>query len=129
MTNIPPGYSSVFPYFFASNAEDFCAFLVTGLGGEEIGRTMAGSRIANARVCLGTTTVMVSEATNDWPAMPASYYIYVADADTAQQRALAAGATEIMPVADQPYGDRQGGVRDAWGNLWWISQHLGEGYD
>jgi PhnB protein len=29
-----------------------------------------------------------------------------------------------MEVADMPYGDRQGGVRDAWGNLWWISQRL-----
>ena len=23
-----------------------------------------------------------------------------------------------------PYGDRQGGVRDAHGNVWWISQRL-----
>ncbi len=25
------------------------------------------------------------------------------------------------------YGDRQGGVRDAWGNIWWISQRLVDG--
>jgi PhnB protein len=25
-----------------------------------------------------------------------------------------------------PYGDRLGGVRDAQGNLWWISQRLVE---
>ena len=27
-----------------------------------------------------------------------------------------------MAVADMPYGDRQGGVRDPHGNIWWISQ-------
>lgn len=32
-----------------------------------------------------------------------------------------------MAVADRPYGDRQGGVRDAHGHLWWISQRLVDG--
>jgi PhnB protein len=42
-------------------------------------------------------------------------------------RAIAAGATAIMGVANMPYDDRQGGVRDAWGNLWWISERLIDG--
>lgn len=54
--------------------------------------------------------------------MAASYYLYVEDADTAMQRALDHGATLHMPVGDMPYGDRQGGVKDRHGNLWWISQ-------
>lgn len=59
--------------------------------------------------------------------MPASCYLYVEDADAAMSRAIAAGATVIMDVADQPYQDRQGGVRDPCGNLWWISQRLVDG--
>jgi PhnB protein len=39
-------------------------------------------------------------------------------------RAIAAGADRIMDVADMPYGDRQGGVRDLAGNIWWVSQRL-----
>jgi PhnB protein len=39
-------------------------------------------------------------------------------------RAVDAGATAISPVADMPYGDRQGGVIDEWGMTWWISQRL-----
>jgi PhnB protein len=31
-----------------------------------------------------------------------------------------------MEVADMPYGDRQGGVEDPSGNIWWISQRLVE---
>lgn len=46
----------------------------------------------------------------------------VADADAAMKRALEHGAKLEMAVVDMPYGDRQGGVRDAHGNIWWISQ-------
>ena len=45
---------------------------------------------------------------------------------TRQWPARSHGATLEMAVADMPYGDRQGGVRDPWGNLWWISQRLVE---
>ena len=32
-----------------------------------------------------------------------------------------------MDVSDMPYGDRQGGVKDPFGNIWWISQRLVDG--
>lgn len=123
----PPGFATVTPYIFVSDAPAFLTFLVEGLGGVEVGRTNGeGGRIANAQVRLGNCTVMVSEAAPQWPAMPASYYVYVEDADMAVTKALNAGGTLIMPVGDMPYGDRQGGVRDAFGNIWWISQRLEE---
>lgn len=121
---IPPGFHTVTPYFFVRDAVGFLEFLVQGLGGEEVGRHMHGDRIANAQVRLGTSTVMVSEASAEYPAMPASYYLYVEDADRAMERAVAAGGTAVMEVADMPYDDRQGGIRDPFGNLWWISQRL-----
>ena len=124
---IPPGFATVTPYFFVDGAPRFIDFLVHGLGGTEIGRHMDGKRIANAQVRLGASTVMVSEGSPAFPAMPTSCYLYVEDADAAMSRAIAAGATVIMEVADQPYQDRQGGVRDPCGNLWWISQRLVDG--
>lgn len=54
--------------------------------------------------------------------MSSSYYLYVEDADASMERALEHGAKLEMEVADMPYGDRQGGIRDAHGNIWWISQ-------
>ena len=125
---IPPGFTTVFPYFFVRDAAAFVEFLVAGLDGIEVGRNVRpDGRIANARVRLGTVTVMVSEATEQFPPMPASYYLYVEDAERAQARAIAAGAAEIMPVENMPYGDRQGGIRDPHGNLWWVSQRLAAG--
>lgn len=123
----PPGFTTVFPYFFVRDAVGFCAFLVGGLGFEELARHVEEGRVANAQLRRGDTTVMVSEAGRGFDAMPASYYLYVADADAAMAQALSAGAASIMAVADMPYGDRQGGARDAWGNIWWISQRLSAG--
>jgi PhnB protein len=124
---IPPGFNTVTPYYFVDGAARFLDFLVQGLGGIEVGRHLDGERIANAQVRLGTSTVMLSEASLAFPAMPASYYLYVEDADAAMDRAIAAGGSKIMDVADMPYGDRQGGLKDPWGNLWWISQRLVDG--
>ncbi len=126
--HIPPGFGSVFPYFMMRDAGAFVEFLINGLGGAEIDRHhRPDGRIANAQVRLGTSTVMVSEASDEWPAMPASYYLYVENADVAVAKAVACGAALLMPVRDMPYGDRQGGVRDPHGNIWWLSQRLQAG--
>ena len=122
--HIPPGFNTVTPYFFVDRVADFLTFLTQGLGGKEVGRHMTGDRIANAQVRLGTSTVMMSEASPAFPAMPASYYLYVESADEAMAKAIAAGAIQITAVTNMPYGDRQGGVRDRHGNLWWLSQRL-----
>ena len=131
MSLSPPGFYSVTPYFFVDGAEAFIAFLVDGLGGSEVGRSMRPDGcVANVRVRLGSSTVMVSEASSAFPAMSGSCYLYVDDAHAAMARALEHGASLVMAVDDMPYGDRQGGVRDAHGNLWWISQRLSDGpYD
>ncbi len=122
---IPPGFSTVTPYYFVDDAEAFIRFLIDGLGGEETGRSMRPDGcVANVQVVLGTSTVMVSEGSPAFPAMAGSYYLYVEDADASMRRAVAAGATQISNVGDMPYGDRQGGVRDARSNLWWISQRI-----
>ena len=124
---IPPGFGTVTPYFFVDDAEAFIRFLLDGLAGEETCRTMRpDGKVQNVQVRLGTSTVMVSEATARYPQMSGAFYLFVADADASMARALAHGAQLEMPVADMPYGDRQGGVRDRHGNIWWISQRIVE---
>ncbi|MFZ6676099.1 VOC family protein [Undibacterium sp. Xuan67W] len=122
---IPPDFGTVTPYFFVADADAFVHFLTQGLGGTETLRSLRpDGKIANAQIRLGTSTVMVSESSAKYPPMPGSFYLYVADADLSMQKALAHGATIEMEVQDMPYGDRQGGVRDTHGNIWWISQRL-----
>jgi PhnB protein len=123
---VPPGFGTVTPYVFASGAERLVRFLVEGLGGTETCRTMRGELIANCQVAIGSTTLMVSEASERFPSSRAAFYIYVDDANAAMSRAVTAGASLLMEVADMPYGDRQGGVTDPSGNIWWISQRIVE---
>jgi PhnB protein len=50
--------------------------------------------------------------------------LVVADADASSERAVAAGATVVFPVADQPYGLRQGRVQDPYGHHWLLGTPL-----
>lgn len=50
--------------------------------------------------------------------------IIVDDPDAVAARAIAAGATELFAVADQPYGMRQGRVIDPYGHHWLIGRPL-----
>ena len=50
--------------------------------------------------------------------------LIVDDPDAFAARAIAAGAVEVFPVADQPYGFRQGRVADPYGHHWLIGRRL-----
>ena len=123
--NVPEGFAVVTPYIFANDADAYVRFLEAASDARELGRnTSPDGRIANCQLRFLTATIMVSEASVQFPASRAALYLYVVDADAAMERAKKAGAEKIMEAADMPYGDRQGGVRDPSGNIWWISQRL-----
>jgi uncharacterized glyoxalase superfamily protein PhnB len=48
----------------------------------------------------------------------------VPDVDATYKSAIDAGATSMMEPGDQFYGDRTAGVRDPFGNEWWIGTHI-----
>lgn len=128
MPHQPPGFTTLFPYMMVDDARAYLDFLHDGLGGDVVAvHDAPDGGVANAMVRFGDTTIMLSDAREAWPATTGTYYLYVDDADAAMARALSAGGDEIMPVADHPFGDRQGGVRDPRGNIWWLSQRLSEG--
>ena len=85
---------------------------------------MSDGPIGHAEVRLGDSVIMVSDAQGEeYKPMAAGIHLYVEDCDAIYKRALDAGATSIMEPADQFYGDRSAGVRDQFGNHWWIATH------
>jgi PhnB protein len=128
---IPEGYGTVFPYMVVHQAEKFVDFLKNAFDAKELGRTqIPGGRIANVRVRIGTTTFMVSEAEGDFKAMAGAYYVYVENVDQTLDQAVSNGAKKMFDPMDMPYRDRQAGVTDPFGNIWWISHRLvNEPYD
>ena len=59
-----------------------------------------------------------------WVVVPVTLHLYVTDADATFADALKAGAKETMPLADQFWGDRMGGVVDPFGHRWMIATHV-----
>jgi PhnB protein len=54
----------------------------------------------------------------------ASIYVYVADVDRAYKRALAAGATSVAEPEGKQYQERSAGVKDSFGNIWYIATYV-----
>ncbi len=122
---IPPGFGTVVPFLFIKDAGEYIRFLLTAFECEEVGRSVRpDGQIEHAQVRVGTTTLMISEADDRYQPSKSSFYIFVDDVEIAMKRAIESGAKLEMEVMDMPYGDRQGGIQDPVGNIWWISQRL-----
>ena len=121
----PAGYGDILLGFMPHGSAQFIDFLTAAFGAETIMRHDApNGTVGHARIKIGDSIVMVSEAHGRYQPMPAGVYMYVENADEVYERALRAGATVLYPIADMPYGDRMGGVTDAFGNEWYISTHI-----
>ena len=79
--------------------------------------------IKHSEVSINESTIMFCDSRAEWPAKPASMFVYVENADDTYQKALAEGGNSIMEPADQDYG-RSCGVEDPCGNVWWITSVL-----
>jgi len=122
---IPRGYHAVVPYLVAADAAALVEFLERAFDAE-IHHTVAGpdGKVGHADVIIGGSHIMMGQAHDKWPAMQGSICVYVPNCDQVYATALEAGAESVMPPADMFYGDRQGGVRDPQGNMWWIATHI-----
>lgn len=119
------GYHTVTPYLIIEGVPKLIDFMKTVFGAEEMERFEdKEGGVMHAEVRIGDSIIMMGGATKEWKAIPAALHIYVKDADTTYQRALQAGATSVMEPSDQFYGDRSGGVKDPFGNTWFISTHI-----
>jgi PhnB protein len=130
---IPDGYAAVTPYLTVTGAAQAIDFYAKAFGAEEVMRfPMPDGKIAHAEVRIGGSIVMLHDEAPDWKAFspktigdsPVSLMLYVDDVDAVVKRAVGAGATLTMEVADQFYGDRAGAVKDPFGHKWHIATHI-----
>ncbi|HKW56936.1 MAG TPA: VOC family protein [Candidatus Acidoferrum sp.] len=129
---IPQGYHSITSALTCKNAEKAIDFYKQAFGATEIMRMAGpGGSIGHAELRIGDSVIFVSD---EFPgmsaapvsgALPASYlFLYTADVDATFERALAAGATESMPVTNMFWGDRYGKVTDPFGHTWGVATHV-----
>jgi PhnB protein len=122
---IPEGFNTVTPYITASDAKAVIEFLQGAFDAKVTERIDdEKGRIRHAQLKVGDSHVMLTDGNDECLPAPAAFYLYLRDVDEAYKRALRAGGTSIMEPADQFYGDRNAGVRDACGNTWWLATHI-----
>ncbi len=122
----PEGLRSVQPYLHLREAHKMIPFLEAAFGAEEMGVHKSPEGIVHhATIRIGNATLEIDEAHGEFQPMPCHLHVYVPDTDAVYERALQAGATSIEAPRNAPYGDRSAGVKDAFGNSWFIATYLG----
>jgi PhnB protein len=122
---IPEGLHSLNVYLHPHRAEPLIAFMTRAFGADQIEKYASPEGIIHhARARIGDSTIEMGEAHGPYQPIPTMFYVYVPNVDAAYHRALAAGAESISAPADQPYGDRSAGVKDAFGNQWFVATQI-----
>ncbi len=119
------GLRNVNVYLHPLRAEAVMTFLKHAFGAEEAGKYASPDGVIHhARMRLGDSVIEMGEAHGPYQPMPTMFYLYVPDVDAMYHRALLAGGVSIGEPKDQPYGDRSGGIKDSFGNEWYIATHI-----
>lgn len=122
---VPDGYHTVTPYINVSDLPGQLTFLEKAFNAQRVRVTRhPDGVVGHAEVKIGDSMLMFAQATEMHPAATASLYLYLPDVDASYQQALDAGAVSVMEPANQFYGDRNCGVTDPAGNIWWLGTHL-----
>lgn len=122
MSYIPAHMHAVTPYLSVEGAEDFIAFLTAAFGASLLTSTAGDDgKLKHAELSLLGCTIELSDAKPRWPATRIGLHLFVPDVDAVYTAALAAGAASTYEPTDHAYGERSGGVKDRWGNDWFIA--------
>jgi PhnB protein len=133
LKSIPDGFHTVTPYLAIKGAAQAIDFYKRAFGAQERLRVPGpdGKSIGHAEIVIGDSILMLADEMPEYGnrspqslnGTPVFFGLYVPDADASFQRALAAGAKVIKPLADQFYGDRTGTVQDPFGFIWTLMTH------
>jgi len=116
----------------AASEIDFCK---TAFGAvERSHRSGPDGTVVHATLTIGEAMVMVhgefpalaSRAPQSDGSSPVVIYVYVEDADTVIERAVAAGARVLIPVTNAFWGDRVGRIIDPSGHVWNVATRVAE---
>ena len=118
------------PHLVVAGAAEAIDFYKKAFGAVEKVR-LAGKdgKLMHACVEICGSSVMLVDEMPQWGALspkalkgtPVTIHLYVDDVDAFVDRAVKAGATVKMPVADMFWGDRYGVIEDPFGHNWSIA--------
>jgi PhnB protein len=133
MNRVPEDFHTITPQLVVKGVAEAIDWYTKALGANELLRNLAqdGKSIMHSELLLGDSRFFVVDEFPGSMASPASLggtsitlHLYVQDVDALFGRAVAAGATVLMPVADQFWGDRYGILKDPFGHRWSMASRI-----
>jgi PhnB protein len=127
---IPVG---VYPYLTVKGGKAALEFYTRAFGATEEFRTYGedGERLMHARFRVNGGAILLSDDFPEFrggvaapPPVGVTIHLEVDNADRWWDRAVSAGATIKMPLADQFWGDRYGQLTDPFGHSWSIASPI-----
>jgi PhnB protein len=125
--------STLIPHLVVNDAEAAIVFYEKAFGAEFEAKHPAedGKRLMHVHMKLGAGTLYLHD---DFPEFgdqgakaptrlggaSCTFHLDFPDADAAWERAISAGATELMPLDNQFWGMRYGQLKDPFGHVWSI---------
>jgi PhnB protein len=132
-TPVPEDFHTITPQIVVKGVAAAIDWYSHALGAHELLRNAApdGASIMHAELLLGDSRFFVVDEFPDSMVSPSTLggttvtmHLYVHDVDALFNRAVEAGATVVMPVADQFWGDRYGILLDPFGHRWSIASRI-----
>lgn len=130
---VPEGFRTLTPHLTVRNATQAIEFYKKAFGAEVKGVAhMPGGKVMHAALKIGDSMLMLNDEMPEFGALSplalggcgCTIHIYTEDVDAAYDRAVSAGASVKMPLADQFWGDRYGLVEDPYGYKWSLAAHV-----
>ena len=129
---IPADYAGITPYLSVKGAAEAIEFYKKAFGATEMMRLPnPDGTLGHAEIKIGDALIMLADEYPDYGNLSPKtlggssvrLHMYVEDVDAFFEKAVAAGAKVLIPVADQFYGDRSGRLEDPFGHVWLVSTH------
>jgi uncharacterized glyoxalase superfamily protein PhnB len=130
---VPEGMHTITPHLVCAGAADAITFYKKAFNAEEVLR-MPGpdGKLMHAMLRIGDSPLMLVDEFQQWGSFgpkalkgsPVTIHLAVDNVDAWFQRAVDAGATVKMAVADMFWGDRYGVLEDPFGHKWSIATHI-----
>lgn len=132
MTRVPEDFHTITPHLVVNGVGAAIDWYSAAFGAHELLRNMApdGTSVMHSELLLGDSRFFVVDefpsaaSPKSLGGTPVTLHLYVEDVDALFDRAVAAGATVLLPVADQFWGDRYGMLTDPFGHRWSIASRI-----
>lgn len=131
---VPRGFRTVTPCLTVCGAERAIEFYKACFGAEQHTRLYdaEGTRIVHAALKIGNSVVFLAEEDPGAGIFspltlgysPTLLHLYVEDVNAVWSRAMAAGATAVLPLANTYWGDRFGKLADPFGHYWSVASRV-----